>query len=370
MLVGKCPSVFNSYSLNKNEFLMTAKTTIELKPPYLIFMGDISSKLYAKTGQSIVDWRPELVAGQIAFEGNPLNLGVPGMTISEAVKAGVKSLIVGVAPVGGMIGGLWIDVLVEAALAGLDVVGGLHCRLGDFPELVTAAEKSGARLIDVRVPPENLPIGTGQKRTGQRILMVGTDCAVGKKYTALALTDCFKKAGLAATFRATGQTGIMIAGSGIPIDSVVADFVSGAAEQLTPNNDAEHWDVIEGQGSLFNASYAGVSLSLLHGAQPDALVVCHDPSRVFISSCPDVRVPTVVECIELNIRCAQLTNPAVQCVGVSLNTSALQHEERALYVSSLSSELGLPCIDPIIDGCGPILKRLTDVNLVKGARHA
>lgn len=333
---------------------MSFDATIELKAPYLIFIGDVDSKLYAKTGQGIVQWRPDLVAGQLAFEGNELDLGVPALTLEQAVEAGAKSIVVGVAPVGGKIGPDWIDVLARAAELGLDVVSGLHIRLSDYPQLKTAAAQTGVNLIDVRVPPKVLPIGTGRKRSGKRVLMVGTDCAVGKKYSALALTKCLQDRGQKATFRATGQTGIMIAGSGLPIDSIVADFVSGAAEVLTPDNASDHWDVIEGQGSLFNASYAGVSLALLHGSQPDAIIVCHDPTRDTISSCPDAKMPAVAECIELNLHCGRLTNTGIRCVGVSVNTSELPADQRKQYLEELSQELGLPCVDPILDGCGPI----------------
>ena len=337
---------------------MSTLLSVELRAPYLIFIGDIESKLYAKTGLGIVEWRRELVAGQLAFEGNALDLGVPYMSIESAVAAGVKSVVVGVAPVGGTIGPQWIDVLVKAAKADLDIVSGLHFRLSDYPELKDAAAKSGAALIDVRVPPNDIPVGTGKKRTGKRLLMVGTDCAVGKKYSALKITETMKAFGLKATFRASGQTGIMIAGTGIPIDSIVADFVSGAAELLSPDNDPEHWDIIEGQGSLFNASYAGVSLSLLHGSQPDAIIVCHDPTRCHVSSCPDIIIPTVAECIDLNLRCGRLTNADIKCVGVCINTSGLSNAERKPYLQKLSEELDLPCIDPLQGGCMEIVHKL------------
>ena len=182
----------------------------------------------------------------------------------------------------------------------MDIVSGLHSRLEDIPRLANAAESSGARLINIRIPPSNIPIATGQKRTGRRVLMVGTDCAVGKKYTALALTESLNKASIKATFRATGQTGIMIAGTGIPIDAVVSDFVAGAAELISPDNSEDHWDVIEGQGSLFHPSYAGVSLGLLHGSQPDAIVLCHEANRQYIDSCRSFPIPSIKDCIDLN----------------------------------------------------------------------
>ncbi len=155
----------------------------------------------------------------------------------------------------------------------------MHAKLGNVPQLKAAAERHGRRLIDVRTPPKNIPIASGAKRSGKRLLTVGTDCAVGKKYTALALARAFTARGLDADFRATGQTGILIAGGGMPMDAVVADFEAGAAEILSPAAPAQHWDVIEGQGSLFHPAYAGVSLGLLHGSQPDVIVVCHDIDR-------------------------------------------------------------------------------------------
>ena len=135
------------------------------------------------------------------------------------------------------------------------------------------------------------PAASGRKRSGKRVLTVGTDCAQGKKYTALALAKNLQSRGVDASFRATGQTGIMISGEGIAVDAVIADFVAGAAEQLSPDNAPDHWDVIEGQGSLFHPAYAGVTLGLLHGSQPDAIVLCHDPSRRTIDEYPNFPIP-------------------------------------------------------------------------------
>ena len=333
-------------------------TTIQLKSPYLIFIGDVDSPTYAKTGAGIVQWRPELVAGQFRFEGNSLSLGVPDMTVQAAAKTGVKSIIIGVAPVGGKIEEEWLKVLEEAAELGLDVVSGLHHRLESFPGLVTAAEKSGAQLVNVRTPAQGLPVGSGKKRSGKRLLMVGTDCAVGKKYTALAITQTLQAKEVKATFRATGQTGIMIAGSGIPIDTVVADFVSGAAEVLSPNNEDDHWDVIEGQGSILHPGYAAVSLGLLHGSQPDAFVVCHEPTRTTMEGFPTVAMPTVQQCLEMTIQCGKRTNPAIRCIGISVNTSCLPKEKRIPYLEQLAQETQLPCVDPILTGCEALVANL------------
>lgn len=333
-------------------------TVIQLESPYLIHVGDIPDPAYAKTGRGIVQWRRDLVAGQVRSPDSLVDLQVPDLSVAEAAAAGVRSLIIGVAPVGGVIPDSWWPVIEEAAAAGLDIVSGLHLKLADFPALVAAAKASGARLIDVRQPPINLPVGTGKKRTGRRVLMVGTDCGVGKKYSALSVHQAMQAAGLKATFRATGQTGIIIEGSGIPIDAVVADFVSGAAEALSPNNEEDHWDVIEGQGSLFHPAYAGVSLGLLHGSQPDAIVVCHDASREGIYGWTGFPVPSITDCIKRHLLEGSLTNQNIQCVGVSVNTSMMSADERSIYLKALAAETGVPCVDPIADGCESIIHHI------------
>jgi len=339
---------------------MAELTTVQLNPPYLILIGEEDDATYAKTGLGIVQWRPESVAGQLRFPGCTVDLGVPDMTVAEAAQIGVGSLVIGVAPIGGAIPVEWWQVIEDAARAGLDIVCGLHVKLADNPVIVAAAENSGARLIDVRVPPSDLPVGTGIKRSGKRVLMVGSDCAIGKKYSALALDQAMRKAGMKSTFRATGQTGIMIAGEGIPIDAVVADFISGAAELITPENDPDHWDVIEGQGSLFHPGYSGVSLGLLHGSQPDAFVVCHDATRTAVSGWEHYALPSISECIETHVTMGRRTNPDIRCVGISVNTSALPAEERENYLADLAAETGLPCVDPLIDGCGAIVDYIVE----------
>ncbi|MDX2416552.1 MAG: DUF1611 domain-containing protein [Xanthomonadales bacterium] len=340
---------------------MTRITRVKLDPPYLILIGNVSDPTYAKTGFGLVHWRPDLVAGQLRFAGCEIDMGVPDMSISEAVNTGVKSLVIGVAPIGGVVPDDWWASIEEAARAGLDIVCGLHFKLTDFPKLVAAAKASGARLIDVRTPPENLPVGTGLKRSGKRVLMVGTDCAIGKKYTALALDKAMREAGINSTFRATGQTGIMLAGEGIPIDAVVADFVSGAAELISPENDKNHWDVIEGQGSLFHPGYSGVALGLLHGSQPDAFVLCHDATRTAVSGWEHYALPSIREAIDLHVLLGGRTNPDIRCVGISINTSKLARNKRMDYLAGLTAETGLPCIDPIIDGCGAIVEHINQI---------
>ena len=330
-------------------------TKIVLEAPYLIYLGDAPDMHHAKTGAGIAHWRPDRTAGQMRLPGCPADLGLPEMTVGDAADAGVRTAIIGVAPMGGQIPDHWVPQLVELATAGLNIAAGLHSKLVDIPDLVTAASKSGAKLIDVRVPPKGIPVGDGRPRSGKRILMVGTDCAVGKKYSALALHRELERRDIKTTFRATGQTGIMIAGEGIPIDSVVADFISGAAQELSPDNDADHWDVIEGQGSLLNPSYSGVSLGLMHGSQPDAIVLCHDAERLKIDDCGgDYPIPALDEVIDDALRMARLTRGQCFCAGVSVNTSKMNDFDRDNYLSGLQSELGLPCVDPIATGMSPI----------------
>jgi uncharacterized NAD-dependent epimerase/dehydratase family protein len=185
---------------------------------------------------------------------------------------------------------------------------------------------------------------------------VGTDCSSGKKYTALALERAMRARGLDADFRATGQTGVFISGRGVAIDAVVADFISGAVEWLAPAAAETHWDLIEGQGSLFHPSFAGVSLGLLHGAQPDAFVVCHETTR---KSMRGVRhpLPSIGDVIDLTIRCGRLTNPGIRPVGIAINTQALGEDEaRAVLVAA--REHGLPATDPVRFGVDAIVDRL------------
>lgn len=333
---------------------------VQLRAPYLIFLGDIDQEHYGKTGKGLADWRPDLVAGQIRLAACAIDLGVPELTIAQAAVQGIGSLIIGVSPIGGQLPEHWFGIIKEAIDCGIDIVSGLHSRLADNTEWVEAARHSGSRLIDIRTPPAGISVGTGCKRSGNRILMVGTDCAVGKKYSALALTQALEDLGVKATFRATGQTGIMLAGSGIAVDAVIADFISGAAELVSPANDDDHWDIIEGQGSLFNPGYAAVSLGLLHGSQADALLMCHDTTRKEIDGWPGYPVPSLAECMQVNLQAGRLTNRKVRFAGLSINTSGLPASGRAAYLASLAKETGLPCVDPMIDGSAVIARYLME----------
>ncbi len=326
--------------------------------PFVVFLGDIQDEVFGKTGLGVAQWRPRDCIGQVRLPHCLVDAGVPDMSIETAKARGARALIVGSAAVGGRIPDGWIASLCAAARAGLDVVAGLHIRLAELPGLAEAARAGGARLVDVRVPPAALPVGSGRKRTGKRLLTVGTDCACGKKYTALELHQELQRRGRRSTFRATGQTGIMIAGSGMPIDAVIADFVTGAAEVLSPENEPNHWDVIEGQGALLHPGYLQVTVGLLVGSQPDAFVVCHDPLRATISGWPDFAVPTPEAIIERTIAIGRLTNPAIRCVGISLNTSKLTAPERERLLKRYAAQTGLPCVDPLATGTAAIIEQL------------
>ena len=328
---------------------------VDIKPPYLLFVGDEPKATHAKTAIGVAQWRPGDCTGQLRLPGSGVDLGLPEMTPAEAAKAGAKTMLWGVAGVGGQLPDHWLPSLFDAVAAGLDICAGTHAPLSDVPGLKHAADDAGIRLIDIRRPPKGLPVGTGRKRSGKRLLTIGTDCVVGKKYTALAIAREMQSRDTKAEFRATGQTGIMIAGGGMPIDAVVSDFVSGAAEVLTPDNDDDHWDVIEGQGSLFHPGYAAVTLGLLHGSQPDAFVVCHQAGRKVCEAFPDFALPSIPELIDLALTTGRLTNPGIRCAGISVNTSSLDDDERCRYLGDLAERTGVPCVDPLATGVEPIV---------------
>lgn len=331
---------------------------IELRAPYLLFIGDECRPSYAKTAQGIADWRPELCVGQLRLRDDALSVGLDDMSIQEAANADAKSLVIGTALVGGSVPDAWLQTLCDAAAQGMDIVAGLHTPLTSIERLVAAAKSGDSKLIDVRTPPPGIPVGTGKRRSGQRLLTVGTDCALGKKYTALCLERDLRASGRQATFRASGQTGIMLAGEGIPIDCIVSDFVSGAAELLSPDNDDSHWDVIEGQGGLLHPGYGAVSHGLLVGSQADAFVVCHEAHRTHISGWPDFAVPSIADVITHTIAIGSLTNSDIRCAGISVNTSALSDADCESYLTELEARYALPCVDAMRHGTHRIVEAL------------
>jgi uncharacterized NAD-dependent epimerase/dehydratase family protein len=329
-----------------------------IQSPYLLFLGDAPDLATAKTAAGLRQWRPELCAGQFRLPDCRVDLGLPDLTPPEAAVNGIRTMILGIANDGGFIAPNWIAAIVEALQAGLDVASGLHQPLAGVPEIAATAEQAGRQLIEVRQPRQSFAPGTGRKRSGMRLLTVGTDCAVGKKYTALAIEKELRSLGIDADFRATGQTGIFIAGRGVAVDSVVSDFVSGAAEWLSPDASPSHWDVIEGQGSLFHPAYAGVTLGLIHGSQPDALVLCHDLARREIADYPGFAIPSYDTAFNAFLGAARLTNPTARFVGVCLNTSQLEETDARQALADVAKLTALPCCDPIRTGVAPIVDRL------------
>lgn len=321
-----------------------------LPGPHLLFLGDVTEPGYAKTAFGLRDWAPERCVGEFACAGATVTTGLPRMTPAEAAARGARSMVIGVANAGGVIPQAWVGSILQAMEAGLDIVSGMHVRMGEIERLREAAAVLGRDLIDVRQPPPGIRVATGQPRRGKRLLTVGTDCALGKKYTALALARAFVQRGVDADFRATGQTGIMLAGSGMPMDAVVADFAAGAAELLSPDAADGHWDVIEGQGSLFHPAYAGVALALLHGSQPDVVVVCHQPGRERVLGHPQFALPSIEETIALALQLGRRTNPAIRCAGVSLNTAHLDEASAHALCAAEGRRLGCAVADPMRGG--------------------
>jgi uncharacterized NAD-dependent epimerase/dehydratase family protein len=331
---------------------------VELRTPYFLFLGDAHDQLAAKTSAGVAYWRPQHCVGQFRLPGCKADLGLTDLTMEEAAKRGAKTVIVGIANRGGVVNESWLPSLSQALELGMDLASGLHRRLVDVPRLKALADRLGRQIADVRHPTQEFDVGSGKKRSGKRLLTVGTDCSIGKMYTSLAIEREMKHRGMNADFRATGQTGILIAGSGVSVDAVISDFISGATEILAPPNTDDHWDIIEGQGSLFHASYAGVSLGLLHGSQADALVMCHEPTRTHMRGLPHYKLPSLKQCIDTNLAMARLTNPEVRCVGISVNTSALDASAAESFLKQTEDAFGMPCVDPVRGNVGPIVDRL------------
>lgn len=331
-----------------------------IRTPYLLFLGDAPDQLAVKVAQGIRDWRLEYALGQYRMAGCKADLGIADMTLDEAWAMGARTLVIGVANRGGVIADQWKEVLVAALNKGFDLASGLHHLLRDEPDLVAAAESNGRALHDVRLPTMRYPVANGEKRPGKRCLAIGTDCSVGKMYTALAMDREMHARGRKSTFRATGQTGILITGSGVPLDAVVADFMAGAVEWLTPANDDDHWDMLEGQGSLFHVSFSGVTLALIHGGQPDALILAHEPTRKHMRGLPSFGLPSLEALRDMALPLARIANPDCRVAALSINTAALGDDEAMGYLEDVEQRMGLPAVDPFRQGAGRLCDALDD----------
>lgn len=275
-----------------------------------------------------------------------------------------EALLIGVAPQGGALPDAWRPLLVRALRAGLDLWSGLHVRLADDPELARSAEAQGRRLVDLRKPPPDLPVATARAAytSALRVLTVGTDCNVGKLTTSLEVAEGLRRRGVTARVGATGQTGILVTGRGVAVDAVVADFVAGAAEVVTLEAAEGDPDVVlvEGQGSLLHPGYSGVTLGLLHGSVPRAMILCWMPSRetIYGGSYDWVEIPPLDEVVALYEEAASWTRPAEpgRVVAVSCCTYDLSEEEAARAVERAGEVTGLPATDPVRFGTGPLVE--------------
>jgi uncharacterized NAD-dependent epimerase/dehydratase family protein len=330
---------------------------MQIGAPYLIFLDAAKDALAAKTGYGIAYWRPERCLGQLRDARCRADLGIPDMSVEEAAAAGAKTLVVGTVNPGGALPEHWVTTFVEALASGLDIASGMHTRLSSFPAVAAAAAEHKRQLFDVRHANASVTTGNGLRRPGKRLLTVGTDCSVGKKYTALAVEREMRARGMKVDFRATGQTGILIAGAGVAIDAVIGDFISGAAEQLSPAAHEDHWDIVEGQGSIFHPAFAGVSTGLLHGTQPDAFIVCHEPTRTTMRNV-STPIAGVADVIEQTVALGRLTNPQIRCTGIAINTQALDADSARSLLETTGAQFNLPACDPVRFGVGEIVDRL------------
>jgi uncharacterized NAD-dependent epimerase/dehydratase family protein len=331
--------------------------TIKLQTPYLLFTGNADERISAKTAVAIAEFRPEFCMGYNKMAGSKLVLtNLPELTIKEAATKGAKTFIIGLANSGGFIADEWLPAILTAISCGLDIASGLHVRLEHVAIIKEAAEKFKVKLHDVRFSTENFTTATGLKRGGKRILTVGTDCSSGKMYTALMVERALNQQGKKAHFVATGQTGILLNSSGIAVDAVIADFIAGAVEYMTPALADDQYYVIEGQGSLYHPSFAGVSLGLLHGAAPDYLILCHDAARKHMRHLPDYKLPDLGACMKLNEQLGSLTNRNIKTIAISCNTSNMQEGAALDYLAKIESEFNLPAGDPFRFSADKLLK--------------
>ncbi len=286
--------------------------------------------------------------------------GIPIVgTVAEALPFQPTVAVVGVATQGGRFPPAWRALLKSAIAAGLDVESGLHEFISEDPELIELARRHGVELRDLRRPPEGLSVPTGANLEvdAKIVLTVGSDCAIGKKTVAVELDLEARRRGLESVFVPTGQTGIAIAGWGIAVDAVVADFLAGAAELLVVEGAARGGRLlfVEGQGSIVHPMYSGVTLGLMHGSAPHALVLCHRAGSTEIEGCPGHPIPPLAELVELHERITLPRRPSkVACLA--LNTADLPDDEEArAAIATAGSETGIPADDPVRFGAASLL---------------
>jgi uncharacterized NAD-dependent epimerase/dehydratase family protein len=356
------PSPPSPLSQSLPKYQMTA-------PRFLILADGDFGPMTSKTANSVIRYLPERTVGVLDRQhaGTTAQdvLGFGGKipvvgSMREGLALGPTAVLVGIAPQGGRLPDEWRAWLAEALDGGCDLWSGLHTFLGDDPVLAGKAKAGGRRILDLRRPPADLPIASGAAKTVEPyvVLTVGTDCNVGKMTAQLQLARQLNASGLRTRFVATGQTGIMIEGWGIAVDAVVADFVAGAAERLVLQG-AEDADVVlvEGQGSINHPGYSAVTLGLLHGSCPDAMILCHQSSREYIGDYREaawLRIPPLSEYIRLYETIGSAVHPT-KVIGISLNTYDLTDEAARRACEAAARETGLPATDPVRFDPEPLL---------------
>ncbi|GAN33490.1 conserved hypothetical protein [Candidatus Brocadia sinica JPN1] len=326
----------------------------------------------AKTAVSVIRYRKEDVvalidrvnAGKDIESIIGIGKGIPIVsTIAETLHLKPTALLIGIAPPGGMLPAEWRKHITDALINKLHIISGLHCHLDDDPEFCKLAHDHQREIWDVRKPPEDIPLGSGKAKETKtlRILTVGSDCNIGKMVTSIEIANAAKKRGFNACFVATGQTGIMIDGSGIAVDHVISDFISGAAEKLVIDRSHYHLLSIEGQGTIVHPAYSGVTLGLLHGAAPQGLILCHQPTRKTLRHFANFPILPLPYLIDLYEKLAQPVHPC-KVIGISLNCFGMTDHDALQEIQKVEKETKLPATDPIkfgvnkfIDGIRPLL---------------
>ena len=343
-------------------------------PRYLIIADGDFGPMTSKTANSVIRYHPERTvavldrqqAGRtvqdiLGFGGDIPVVG----TMREGLAPGPSAVLIGIAPKGGQLPAEWRAWLGEAIDAGCDIWNGLHNFLADDPVLAAKARERGVKLHDLRRPPADLPIASGRAKTVDPlvVLTVGTDCNVGKMTAQLQLIRKLNDQGIRTRFVPTGQTGIMIEGWGIAVDAVVADFIAGAAEWLTVEG-SRNADVVlvEGQGSINHPGYSGVTLGLLHGSCPDALILCHQMTRQYIGDYREaawLRIPPLSEYVRLYETIGAAVHPT-RVIGISLNTYDLSDLEARRACDQVQRETGLPATDPVRFDSAPLVNAIAE----------
>jgi uncharacterized NAD-dependent epimerase/dehydratase family protein len=338
-------------------------------PRFLIVADGDFGPMTSKTANSVIRYLPDRTVAVLDREhaGKTVQhvLGFGGsIPIVDSMQAGLKlgptAVLIGIAPAGGRLPEEWRTWLAEALDGGCDLWNGLHSFLGEDPLLEAKAKANGRKIFDLRKPPADLPIASGAAKTVEPyvVLTVGTDCNVGKMTAQLQLAHELNASGLRTRFVPTGQTGIMIEGWGIAIDAVVADFIAGAAERLVlqASDDADIV-LVEGQGSINHPGYSAVTLGLMHGSCPDAMILCHQNTRQYIGDYREaawLRIPPLAEYIRLYETIGSVVHPT-KVIGISLNTYDMSEDAARRACEDASRETGLPATDPVRFEAAPLL---------------